>query len=88
MKRRRINFNARDLMAKHGQLLYIRGLLNLHTDLVDNVPEFYWSRADLAKHFESISRTLDVLPRIKVLNQRYVCGVWVFLGVDKSACML
>ncbi len=61
---------ASNMMKKHGQLLYIRGLLNLHTDLVDNIPEYYWSRTDLAKYFESISRSLDVLPRIKILNQR------------------
>jgi uncharacterized Rmd1/YagE family protein len=58
--------NANDVMRKHGQLLYIRGLLNLHSELVDSLPEFYWSRNDLAKYFESISRTLDIVPRIKV----------------------
>ena len=61
---------AKQVMQKHGQLLYIRGLLNLHSDLVDSSPEFYWSRTDLAKYFESISRALDIPPRIRVLNQR------------------
>lgn len=70
MKGRAPPLDAKDMMQKHGQLLFIRGLLNLHTDLVDHTPEFYWSRHDLAKYFESISRSLDIVPRIKVLNQR------------------
>ena len=61
--------SQKEVMMKHGQLLYIRGLLNLHSDLVDT-PEFYWSRADLNKVFLSISRSLDVDLRIRILNQR------------------
>jgi required for meiotic nuclear division protein 1 len=61
---------AREVMKKHGQLLHTRGLLNLHSDLVDSSPEFYWSRPELGKYFESISRVLDVPLRIRVLNQR------------------
>jgi uncharacterized Rmd1/YagE family protein len=62
--------SAQDVMRKHGQLLHIRGLLNLHTDLVDSEPDLYWTRADLAKYFDSVSRALDTYPRIRVLNQR------------------
>ncbi len=59
-------FTAQDVMCKHGQLLHLRGLLNLHSDLVDSSPDLYWSRGDLAKYFESVSRTLDIIPRIRV----------------------
>lgn len=62
--------NAKEVMKKHGQLLHIRGLLNLHSELVDNAPDLYWSRGDLAKFFEQISRTLDIGPRIRIVNQR------------------
>ena len=63
MRGRKPPLSAKQIMQKHGQLLYIRGLLNLHTELVDSYPEFYWTRTELAKYFESISRTLDVIPR-------------------------
>jgi uncharacterized Rmd1/YagE family protein len=61
---------AKQLLRKQGKLLQIRGMLNLHSGLLDSSPEVYWSRADLAKLFDSVSRTLDINPRIRVLNQR------------------
>jgi required for meiotic nuclear division protein 1 len=62
--------NAKQVMIKTGQLLKIRGLLNLHSELVDSSPEFYWTRADLGKLYEQVSRILELQPRIRVLNQR------------------
>lgn len=64
------NLSRAAVTKKHGHLLHIRGLLNLHTDLVDALPDYYWSRTNSAQHFQSISRALDVVPRIRVLNQR------------------
>ncbi|KAI3632409.1 hypothetical protein MIR68_009515 [Amoeboaphelidium protococcarum] len=70
MKGMRPKLRSRQIITQHGQLLYLRGLLNLHSELVDNSPDFYWSRPDLAKHIEQISRILDISPRIRILNQR------------------
>lgn len=68
MRGRAPPLSAHELMRKQGELLHIRGLLNLHTDLVDNSPELYWSHAELARYHEQISRTLDISPRIRILN--------------------
>jgi uncharacterized Rmd1/YagE family protein len=62
--------NSKQVMVKSGQLLHIRGLLNLHSELVDASPEFYWSRSELGRYYEQVSRLMEMQPRIRVLNQR------------------
>lgn len=61
------------IYQKMGQLLTIRGQLNLSSDLTDSVPDILWdTEAELAleSYYDRISRELDTNLRIERLNQR------------------
>ncbi|KAA8916482.1 hypothetical protein TRICI_001345 [Trichomonascus ciferrii] len=52
-----------------GQLLQIRGQLNLYSELIET-PDHYWSEPELEALYTLISRKLDVVPRIAILNKK------------------
>ena len=62
----------RPTVMKHlGHLLYIRSQLNLHSELVETLPDLFW---DEANRFENIyyhmGRSLAVTKRIELLNAK------------------
>jgi uncharacterized Rmd1/YagE family protein len=56
-------------MQKVGELLAFRGELNLHSELVET-PDLYWARPQLEEYYNRISKRLDVVLRITLLNQK------------------
>lgn len=58
-----------DVLKLTGRLFLLRGKLNLYSELIET-PDLYWTEPNLEKIYESISRTLDILPRIAILNRK------------------
>lgn len=52
-----------------GQLLQIRGQLNLYSELIET-PDLYWEEPELESLYSLISKRLDVAPRIAILNKK------------------
>ena len=65
---RGITLSRAGILKRIGEILCIRSDLN-HTDLSD-LPDLYWSRADLEEHYSQIIRVLDFRLRIAVLNRK------------------
>lgn len=59
-----------DFMLKNlGELFRLRAQVNLNSELLD-LPEYCWSSLEMETCFESISRSLDVRPRIAIFNKK------------------
>lgn len=58
-----------DILKLTGRLFLIRGKLNLYSELIET-PDLYWSEPNLEKIYESISRRLDIQPRILIMNRK------------------
>lgn len=55
------------------QLLDLRAQLNLYSELADDLPDLFWeSKQELGLeiYYDQVGRVLDVLTRIKILNQK------------------
>lgn len=65
--------DQKELLRYTGQLLYIRSQLNLHSELTET-PELYWAKPELEEYYRSISKTLDIMPRIAIINRRLDYG--------------
>ncbi|ODQ81162.1 hypothetical protein BABINDRAFT_160559 [Babjeviella inositovora NRRL Y-12698] len=64
-----ITLKERQILQNMGKIFLIRNKLNLHNELIDT-PDLYWSEPHLEKIYAEISRELDVLPRIAILNKK------------------
>ena len=56
-----------------GHLLDLRAQLNLYSELADDLPDLFWDTKQelgLENYYDQIGRALDVLQRIKILNQK------------------
>ncbi|GMM33937.1 Mrx10 protein [Saccharomycopsis crataegensis] len=69
-------FSKKSKMKQHketlkliGQLLLIRGELNLYSELIDT-PDLYWSEPNLESLYKKVSKNLDIVPRIEILNKK------------------
>lgn len=54
-------------------LLDLRAQLNLYSELADDLPDLFWDSKQelgLETYYDQVGRTLDVLQRIKILNQK------------------
>lgn len=58
-----------DVLKLTGRLFLLRGKLNLYSELIET-PDLYWAEPSLEKIYNSISRTLDISPRISILNRK------------------
>lgn len=58
-----------DIMKIIGRLFLIRAKLNLYSELIET-PDMYWSEPVLEKIYELVSRRLDVLLRISIMNRK------------------
>lgn len=64
-----LGLKGSDALKITGQLLQIRGQLNLYSELIET-PDLYWSEPQLEALYALISRKLDVAPRISILNKK------------------
>lgn len=58
-----------DVHRLTGRLFLLRGKLNLYSELIET-PDLYWTEPALEAIYESVSRQLDVSPRIAILNRK------------------
>ncbi|CAN6607757.1 MIOREX complex component 10 [Trichomonascus vanleenenianus] len=65
----KLGMRSDDALKITGQLLLIRGQLNLYSELIET-PDLYWSEPQLEALYTLISRKLDVAPRIAILNKK------------------
>lgn len=64
-----ISTNEHDVLKLTGSLFLLRGKLNLYSELIET-PDVYWTEPTLEKIYELISRAMDVLSRISILNRK------------------
>ncbi|KAK9470681.1 uncharacterized protein V1510DRAFT_422471 [Dipodascopsis tothii] len=60
---------TREVLKKTGELLRLRGNLNLYSELTET-PDLYWSEPELETIYRAISKNLDIAPRIAILNKK------------------
>lgn len=65
----RIGSNRKELAKMIGQIVLDRNSINLHTDILDT-PEFFWEHSELEPLYRLIAQDLDIVARVRVLNQR------------------
>lgn len=58
-----------DVLKITGRLFLLRGKLNLYSELIET-PDLYWTEPTLEKIYESVSRRLDIQPRISIMNRK------------------
>ncbi|EDO17703.1 hypothetical protein Kpol_1033p6 [Vanderwaltozyma polyspora DSM 70294] len=66
---KKMNLNERDFLKSIGRLFLIRGKLNLYSEIIET-PDLYWSEPQLEKIYKNVSKYLDVVPRINILNSK------------------
>lgn len=64
-----LRVGEREVLTKTGQLLQLRGQLNLYSELIET-PDLYWSEPELERLYALISKNLDIGPRIGILNRK------------------
>ncbi|KAK7205550.1 hypothetical protein BZA70DRAFT_278375 [Myxozyma melibiosi] len=77
--------DGREVLKKTGELLALRGNLNLYSELTET-PDLYWSEPELETIYRVISKNLDIAPRIAILNKKldYVSEVVSILKAHLS----
>lgn len=65
----RITALESDVLKLTGRLFLLRGKLNLYSELIET-PDMYWSEPALERIYEAVSNTLDINPRIAILNRK------------------
>ncbi|TFK75233.1 hypothetical protein BDN72DRAFT_892574 [Pluteus cervinus] len=58
------------LIKKLGELMKFRQGLNLNRENFSDVPDFYWTKPELEKHFKSLSDALEVKARAMSVNDK------------------
>ncbi|KAJ3309152.1 hypothetical protein HDV04_000431 [Boothiomyces sp. JEL0838] len=66
---KKLPVNRAKMLKNLGELFHLRSLVNLNSDLLD-LPDFCWGSTNMENCFESISRNLDVRPRIAIMNKK------------------
>jgi required for meiotic nuclear division protein 1 len=66
---RETRLTSKQVLQKTGELLMLRNLVNLRSDILDT-PDFYWNRDDLEKLYSRTIRYLDISKRTKVFNEK------------------
>ena len=65
--------SRRWIYQRFGHLLDLRAQLNLYSELADDLPDLFWDTKQelgLENYYHQVGQTLDVLQRIKILNQK------------------
>lgn len=68
-KGKRIRISRAEVLRKTGELLALRHLINLSSDLLDT-PDFYWDREDLEALYVQICNYFSISRRTKVMNEK------------------
>ncbi|SCU88384.1 LAFA_0E12376g1_1 [Lachancea sp. 'fantastica'] len=68
-KGKQLNLKEPDVLKSTGSLFLIRGKLNLYSELIET-PDLYWSEPRLEKIYKQMSKSLDIQPRISILNSK------------------
>lgn len=63
------HYNTKEVDVLTGRLLQLRGTLNLYSNITET-PDLYWSQPQQESLYELISKSLDVEPRITILNNK------------------
>lgn len=66
---KRLNLTESMVLRSTGSLFLIRGKLNLYSELTET-PDLYWSEPQLERIYKQMSRSLDIQPRIAILNTK------------------
>lgn len=69
----RLAVSKKFILQRTGELLNLRSQLNLYSELTDSLPDMFWDQSSelrLENNYDQVGRALDVLDRIKLLNQR------------------
>lgn len=66
---RKPRLTSKQVLQKTGELLMLRNLVNLRSDLLDT-PDFYWNRDDLEKLYRRTIHYLDINKRTRVFNDK------------------
>ncbi|KAH6560796.1 hypothetical protein BASA50_004978 [Batrachochytrium salamandrivorans] len=69
LRGKRIPVGRAAILRNLGELFSLRAHVNLNSELLDN-PDFCWSSRHMEEHFDRISHSLDVRPRIAVFNKK------------------
>jgi len=69
MKRNKIKMSIADVMQKTGEMLALRHMINLSSDLLDT-PDFYWDRERLERLYMETCSHLAVGKRTRVVNEK------------------
>lgn len=65
----KLKISESEVIRLIGRLFLLRGKLNLYSELIET-PDLYWAEPTLEKIYDSISKTLDISPRISILNRK------------------
>lgn len=65
----KLKISESEVIRLTGRLFLLRGKLNLYSELIET-PDLYWAEPTLEKIYDSISKTLDISPRISILNRK------------------
>lgn len=68
-KHGKISLSKKAIAKKIGELFLVKSKINLHYDLLD-IPEFFWEYPEYEKHYNGLSRYLDISSRVEVLNKK------------------
>lgn len=68
-KGRRIRISREEILRKTGELLALRHVINLSSDLLDT-PDFYWDREDLETLYLQVCNYFAISRRTKVMNEK------------------
>ena len=69
MTKQRISMSPKECLKHIGELLYLRGEVNLHSDLLEP-PEMLWEHPRLEALFETMMAEMDVDDRVDVVNRK------------------
>lgn len=68
-KEGKIFLSRKQISRKIGALFIERSSVNLHSDILDT-PDFFWEYPEYNPLYRSISKSLDIVPRVELLNTR------------------
>ncbi|XP_034939822.1 required for meiotic nuclear division protein 1 homolog [Chelonus insularis] len=66
---RKIKMSRQKVLRKQGELLALRHLINLRSDLLDT-PDFYWERDELESLYQQTCGYFSITKRTRVMNEK------------------
>uniref|UniRef100_A0A7S1XEF3 DUF155 domain-containing protein n=1 Tax=Compsopogon caeruleus TaxID=31354 RepID=A0A7S1XEF3_9RHOD len=66
----RLRVSDRELMKLSGELYMYKAYINLQTDVLEEVPDWFWDNPSLEPIHDLASKYLDIRDRVCILNER------------------